>query len=103
LRSQNIEEKEINLNPSRERNSDGECLDPLGVVAKGTDKVARMFGTHDWDVNSSKPYGEGAVIIHYNCRRCNAEGYSIVTTKDSVMSKQIETRLLNPFVENPRI
>jgi len=80
-----------------------ECLDPLDVVSGDTGRVASMFGTHDWDVDSSKPYGEGGVIIHYGCKNCDAEGYSIVTTKDSVTSELIENRLLNPFLEKPRI
>ncbi len=54
-----------------------------------------MFGTHDWDVDSGKPLGESGVLIHYNCRRCNAEGYSIVTSKGTSTSKLIETRIVN--------
>lgn len=95
------------MRSSDQKNHDNDaavgCLDPLGVISGDMDRVAGMFGTHDWDVNSSKPYSEDGVIIHYTCKNCNAEGYSIVTTKDSAASKLIESRLLNPFLENPRI
>jgi len=86
---------------SKQRGS--ECLNPLEVISGNKDDVAKMFGTHDWDVDSEKPYGEGGVVIHYSCKNCNAEGYSLVTTKDSPTSKLIERRILNPVMESPRL
>jgi|SRR5579862_7718676 len=94
--------KQIFVISSEQSQEDG-CLNPLQVIYSSKDDVARMFGTHDWDVDSEKPYGEGGVVIHYSCKKCNAEGYSLVTTKDSSMSKEIEKRILNPFMETPRL
>ena len=79
-----------------------QCINPLNIISGSQEEAARMFGSHDWDVDSKKPYGEG-VVIHYSCKKCNAEGYSIITTKDSATSKMIETRILNPFMESPRL
>jgi len=80
-----------------------ECLNPLNVISGTKDDAAKMFGTHDWDVDAGKPYGNDGVVIHFSCKRCNAEGYSIITTKESPTSKLIETRILNPFMESPRL
>jgi hypothetical protein len=92
---------------SRRKKSIGDesmpCLVPLGAISGSTEGAATMFGTHDWNVDSSKPYGEGGIIIHYSGEKCEAEGYSIVITKYSATSRLIESRLLNPFLENPRI
>ena len=85
---------------SRQQRNGSGCLNPLGVNLDSKDDVAKMFGTHDWDVDSEKPYGEGGVVIHYSCKKCNAEGYSLVTTKDSLTSKLIEKRILNPFMDS---
>jgi len=71
------------------------CIAPARVADQDNEEIAKMFGTHDWDVDSGKPLGESGVLIHYNCRRCNAEGYSIVTNKGTSTSKLIETRIVN--------
>ena len=91
----------MDMMSSKQRSS--ECLSPLEVISGSKDDVAKMFGTHDWDVDSEKPFGEGGVVIHYSCKNCNAEGYSLVTTKDSPTSKLIERRILNPFMESTRL
>ena len=88
---------------SSQQSRGASCLNPQGVISGSKDDVAKMFGSHDWDVDSEKPYGEGGVIIHYSCKNCNAEGYSLVTTKDSPTSKLIEKRILNPFMESTRL
>ena len=71
------------------------CVSPEGVSGKRVDDIATMFGTHDWDVDEGKPFGESGVLLHYNCKRCNAEGYSIVATRGTSTSKLIESRVLN--------
>lgn len=71
------------------------CVSPDSVSSKGLHDVASMFGTHDRDVDEGKQLGESGVLLHYNCKRCNAEGYSIVATKGTRTSKLIENRVLN--------
>jgi hypothetical protein len=88
---------------SGEQSRVSECLNPLTVISGSKDDMAKMFGTHDWDVDSGKPYGQGGVVIHYSCKKCNAEGYSIVTTKDSPTSKLIDKRILSPFMDAARL
>jgi len=84
---------------SHKQSQDRGCLSPLEVISGSKDHMAIMFGTHDWNVDSGKPFGDGGVVIHYSCKRCSAEGYSLVTTKDSSTSKMIEKRILNPFMD----
>jgi len=87
---------------SGDQSRSSECQNPQRVISGSKDDMAKMFGTHDWDVDSGKPFGEGGVVIHYSCKKCNAEGYSLVTTKDSPTSKLIEGRILNPFMDKTR-
>ena len=71
------------------------CTPPEKVADGGLDQIALMFGTHDWDVDSGKPIGENGVLLHYNCKQCDAEGYSIVANKGTSTSKMIENRIVN--------
>jgi hypothetical protein len=72
-----------------------ECVSPEKVASNGINEISEMFGTHDWDVDSGKPLGETGVLLHYNCKKCNAEGYSIIANKGSATSAMIENRVLN--------
>jgi hypothetical protein len=72
-----------------------ECISPLNVRDKDVNEIAAMFGTHDWAVDSGKPIGESGVLIRHNCRRCKAEGYSIVTNKGTSTAKLIDNRIMN--------
>jgi hypothetical protein len=72
-----------------------ECVSPINVRDKDVSEIAGMFGTHDWAVESGQPIGESGVLIRYSCKRCKAEGYSVVTTKGSSTSKILENRILS--------
>jgi hypothetical protein len=71
------------------------CVSPESVSQKSPGDIASMFGTHDWDVDEGKQIGESGVLMHYNCKKCDAEGFSIVATKGTETSKLIENRVLN--------
>jgi hypothetical protein len=71
------------------------CVSPERVASDGVGEISEMFGTHDWDVDSGKPIGESGVIPHYNCKKCSAEGYSIIATKGTSTSTLIQNRVLN--------
>ena len=84
----------FNISPRASQKS-VECISPLDVREKNVDEIAAMFGTHDWAVESGKPIGESGVLIRYNCRKCDAEGYSVVTKKGTSTSKLIDSRIMN--------
>ena len=71
------------------------CVRPIKVLGADRDTIAEMFGSHDWDVDSGKPFGESGLLVHYVCKRCSAEGCSVITNKGSSISKLIETRIVN--------
>lgn len=71
------------------------CISPDKVVTRGTEEMANMFGTHDWDVDYGKPFGETGVLLHYNCKNCDAEGYSVIASKGSPTATLIEKRIIN--------
>ena len=54
---------------SEKQSGDSGCLNPQRVISGSKDEMAKMFGTHDWDVDSGKPYGEGGVVIHYSLQK----------------------------------
>jgi hypothetical protein len=72
-----------------------ECVTPATVLGADRKRVAGMFGSHDWDVDSGKPFGETGLLVHYVCKRCSAEEVSVITSKGSSISKLIETRIVN--------
>jgi hypothetical protein len=72
-----------------------DCVSPERIATKNVSEISEMFGTHDWDVDSGKPLGESGVLLHYNCKKCNAEGYSIIANKGTATSALIENRVLN--------
>ena len=72
-----------------------DCITPAAVLGANRDRIGGMFGSHDWDVDSGKPFGETGLLVHYVCKRCNAEGCSVITSKGSSISKLIETRIVN--------
>lgn len=72
-----------------------ECITPTTALGADRDRIGRMFGSHDWDVDSGKPFGETGLLVHYQCKRCNAEGCSVITSKGTSISKLIETRIVN--------
>ena len=77
------------------KQSFGECTAPVKVLGADQENIAEMFGSHDWDVDSGKPFGDSGLLVHYACKRCNAEGCSVITSKGSSVSRLIETRIVN--------
>jgi hypothetical protein len=73
----------------------GMCVVPVKVLGANREQVGEMFGSHDWDVDSGKPFGESGLLVHYVCKRCSAEGCSVITSKGSSVSRLIETRIVN--------
>jgi hypothetical protein len=50
------------------------CIKPSFVVRELIETVAQMFGSHDWKVFDSKPFGTKGVLIAFKCTRCDADG-----------------------------
>ena len=50
------------------------CVKPSSVVNGKTEAIASMFGSHDWKVFESKPFGTMGVLVHFKCANCNADG-----------------------------
>lgn len=57
------------------------CVSPESVVGKDTGTVATMFGSHDWVVSDSKPFGRDGVLIYMHCSRCDADGMATIQMK----------------------
>lgn len=62
-----------------DQKSENSCISPKEVVGKGTEDMARMFGSHDWVVDDSKDFGREGVLIHYHCSRCSAKSFATIT------------------------
>jgi hypothetical protein len=53
-----------------------ECVNPVKVIGADRDTIASMFGSHDWDFDSGKPFGPlrmqkmqcGRLFGHYEQR-----------------------------------
>jgi hypothetical protein len=58
------------------------CEKPSSVVGKQDEVVAAMFGSHDWKVFESKPFGTTGVLVHFICTRCNAVGMATLNDGD---------------------
>ncbi len=57
------------------------CVPPDSVVGKENSEVAAMFGSHDWVVSDSKPFGKYGVLIYMHCSRCDADGMATIQRK----------------------
>lgn len=87
------EEKKMEAQTTKE--SFGTCTAPVNMLGANQESIAEMFGSHDWNVDSGKPFGDSGLLIHYVCKRCSAEGCSVITSKGSSVSRLIETRIVN--------
>ncbi len=71
---------ELKLHRDNQARTSG-CVPPDSVVGKDTSVIASMFGSHDWVVSDSKPFGNGGVLIYMRCSRCDADGMATILRK----------------------
>lgn len=54
------------------------CLKPdHAIVNQNKDGFSKMFSSHSWVVEYSKPQGNGFYVA-FSCRRCGAVGHAII-------------------------